>query len=231
MLSKRFTIPDMGVLPRFHNYEAITNTKPTINLKEKYKPFVFIMLFIGKLGHESTLYRAIDAARFVLRNPRVGLVVLGDGPAKSEFQKRTKILGIETQIVFETKVTDVIPYLKSANLLIATDTDNDSDEVVLQAAAAGLPIIMSRTPKRDDIFEHGVSAYLCEETDVQAFTDRINDILNNVGLRRVFVDRAQLTIAEKFHQDPEEYREAYRTSIEQAMFVEMDTALTGVQKG
>lgn len=222
MISKRFTIPDIAVLPRYQNYDAITNAKPTIDLKEIYRPFVFIMLFIGKLSHESTLYRAIDAARFVLRNPRVGLVILGDGSAKTEFQKRTKILGVEEQVVFETKVADVLPYLKSANLLIATDTDSDSDEIVLQAAAAGLPIIMSRTPKREDIFEHGVSAYLCEETDAQAFTDRINDLLNNVGLRHVFADRAQMAIAEKFHQNVDEYREAYRTSIEQAMFVEKD---------
>jgi glycosyltransferase involved in cell wall biosynthesis len=222
MLARRFTIPDLGILPRFHNYEAIMNTPATIDLKEIYKPFVFIMLFIGKLNHESTLYRAIDAARFALRNPRIGMIVLGDGPAKSEFQKRAKLLGIQEQIVFESKVANAMPYLKSANLLIATDTDADSDEVVLQAAAAGLPLIMSRTPKREDIFEHGVSAYLCEETDVQAFTDRISDLLNNVGLRKVFAQNSELLISTKFHQNLNEYRESYRTSIEQAMFVESD---------
>ncbi len=229
MLARRFTIPDLGILPRFHNYEAIMNAPKTIDLKEKYKPFIFFMLYIGKLNHESTLYRAIDAARFALRNPRVGMVVLGDGSAKAEFQKRAKILGIHEQIVFESKVTNIIPYLKSANLLLVTDTDGDSDEAVLQAAAANLPIIMSRTPKREDIFEHGVSAYLCEETDVQAFTDRISDLLNNVGLRKIFTQNAQGIMSSKFHQDVSEYRESYRTSIEQAMFVEPDEDIPEVQ--
>lgn len=229
MLARRFTIPDLGILPRFHNYEAIMNAPVTLDLKEKYKPFVFIMLFIGKLGHESTLHRAIDAARFALRNPRIGMVVLGDGPAKAEFQKRAKLLGIQDQIVFESKVTDTVPYLKSASLLLATDIDADSDETVLQAAAANLPIIMSRTPKREDIFEHGVSAYLCEETDVQAFTDRISDLLNNVGLRQVFTKNAGQIVSSKFHQNLSEYRESYRTSIEQAMFVESDEDVSLIQ--
>ena len=229
MLARRFTIPDLGILPRFHNYEAIMNAPVTLDLKEKYKPFVFVMLFIGKLGHESTLYRAIDAARFALRNPRIGMVVLGDGPAKAEFQKRAKLLGIQDQIVFESKVTDTVPYLKSASLLLATDIDADSDETVLQAAAANLPIIMSRTPKREDIFEHGVSAYLCEETDVQAFTDRISDLLNNVGLRQVFTKNAGQIVSSKFHQNLSEYRESYRTSIEQAMFVESDDDVPLIQ--
>jgi glycosyltransferase involved in cell wall biosynthesis len=229
MLARRFTVPDLGILPRFHNYEAIMNTPASIDLKEIYKPFVFIILFIGKLNHESTLYRAIDAARFALRNPRIGMVVLGDGPAKGEFQKRAKLLGIEKQIVFESKIANTLPYLKSANLLLATDTDSDSDEVVLQAAASNLPIIMSRTPKREDIFEHGVSAYLCEENDIQAFTDRISDLLNNVGLRKIFTQNAEQIISTKFHQDLDEYRESYRTSIEQAMFVEADDIAEPVQ--
>ncbi len=222
MLAKRFTIPDLRMLPRFNNYEAIMNAQPTIDLKDIYKPFVFIILFVGKLSHNSTLFRAIDAARFVLKNPRVGLVILGDGPAKSEFQKRTKLLGIEEQVVFDSSTKDIVPHLKSANLLLATDTDPDSDDVVLQAAAAGLPIVMSRTPKREELFEHGVSAYLCEETDVQAFTDRISEMLNNFGIRRVLSDNAQEMMRETFHQDAREYTEAYRTSIEQALFAESD---------
>ena len=125
-------------------------------------------------------------------------------------------------MVFDSRTEDIIPHLKSSNLLLATDTDEDSDEVVLKAAAAGLPMIMSRTPKREELFEHGVSAYLCEETDVQAFTDRISEMLNNFGMRRVLSDNAQMIIKEKFHQDAREYAEAYRTSIEQALFVEAD---------
>jgi glycosyltransferase involved in cell wall biosynthesis len=222
MLARRFTIPDLSLLPKFHNYKAIAGTPATLNLKEKYRSFVFNIIFIGKLTYESTLYRAIDAARFVLRNPRVGLIVLGDGPARAEFEHRAKILGVERQVVFETRVTDVVSYLKSGNLLLATDTDSDADETILMGAAAGIPIIMSRTARREDIFEHGVSAFLCEETDTQAFADRINDLLNNVGLRKVFTSNANAMVARRFHQNIDDYRESYRTSIEHALFVESD---------
>jgi glycosyltransferase involved in cell wall biosynthesis len=233
MLARRFTIPDLSLLPRFHDYKAVAEAPATLNLKEKYRSFVFTMLFIGKLNYESTLYRAIDAARFALRNPRIGLIVLGDGPAKAEFERRAKVLGIERQVVFETRVTNAVPYLKSANLLLVTDTDGDGDEVVLMGAAAGIPVIMSRTERREDIFEHGVSAFLCEETDMQAFADRINDLLNNVGLRKVFSQNASHLISKRFHENLEEYRESYRTTIEHALFVESDeeAARTVVEDG
>lgn len=217
-LQKKSVIPDVAVLPRYQNYEAILTMETTLNLKEKYKPFVFFLIYVGSLGHESTFYRAVDAARFVLKNRRVGMIVLGDGSARSEFEKRAKMLGIEGQVVFETWVEDVVPYLKSGNILIVTDTDTGSEELVLKAAAAGIPTVMSRTDKREDIFDHGESAFLCEADDVQAFTDRINDLLNNVGLRRTFTENSQDIIRRKFHHDPREYQEAYRTSIEQAFF-------------
>ena len=219
MLQKKFDIPDLDVLPRYQNYEELIDLKPTLDLKEKYKPFVFTLLFVGNLGHDSLLYRAMDAARFVLRNPRVGLIVLGDGPARGEFQKRARLLEIEKQVVFETKVQDIVPYLKSANILIVTDIDAESEELVLKGAAAGIPMIMARTEKREDIFTHEESAFICDIVDGQDLTDRIDDLLNDINLRKQFVERGQEMILDKFHSDPLEYLESYRTSIEQAFFV------------
>jgi glycosyltransferase involved in cell wall biosynthesis len=217
-IQKKQTILDIDILPRYQNYEALIERTDQIDLKAKYKPFIFFLVYVGRLDHTSTLYRALDAARFVLRNQRVGMIVLGDGSSRGEFEQRAKMLGIERQVVFETKVGDVVPYLKSANLLVVTDTDQESEEVVLKGAATGVPMVMARTEKREDVFVHGESAFLCEASDVQAFTDRINDLLNNIGLRHQFVINAQDMIREQFHHDPRQYREAYRASIEQAFF-------------
>ncbi len=221
-IQKKYTIADADVLPSFQNYESLIDSPKSIDLKGKYKAFVFFILFTGKLDYGSTLYRAIDAARFVLKNPRVGLIVIGDGKLQSEFARRAKILGIEDQVIFEKGTTDIVPYLKSANILIISDTDLDSEEVVLKGAAAGIPMIMSRTDKREDLFEHGESAFLCEETDIQAFADRINDLLNKFDIRKKFIKNTQDMIKERFHADPSEYQESYRTSIEQAFFMESD---------
>lgn len=221
-LQKKYNISDLDTLPRYQNYESLIDLKPTLDLKEKYKPFVFFILYIGKLDHKSTLYRAIDSARFILSNRTVGMIVLGAGKNKKEFEKRAEILGVSEQVIFETKVSDVVPYLKSANMMIVTDTDANSEEIVIKGAAAGIPMIMSRTEVREDIFSDGKSAFLADETDVQTFSVRINDLLNDIGLRRKFVLNGQDVVRDKFHTDPDEYRSAYRASIEQAFFIDSD---------
>jgi len=218
-IQKRFVISDVATLPRYQNYGQLMTSEESIDLKAKYRPHIFFLLYVGNLSHESTLHRALDAARFTLKNTRVAMVVLGDGVAKSEFAKRARVLEIEKQVIFETRVPDATAYLKSAHILIVTDTDGDSDELVLKAAACGIPMVMARNEKREDIFTHGESAFLCDPGDIQAFTDNIDSFQNSLELRKQFTENAQAIIKHTFHGSQEHYREAYRTSIEQAFFV------------
>lgn len=216
---KKFAVEDVDVLPRFNNYESLIAVPATLDLRQKYAPFVFIMMYIGKLEHGSLLYRAIDAARFGLRNPHVGLIVLGDGPAKKEFEERAKLLGISEQVVFESDVKDEVLYLKSANVLIIPDATPESEEVALRGAAAGIPMVMARTPIREDIFVDGESALLCAPDAVDEYSLKLNILMNDVPLRKHIVDAAQEIITTKFHEDPATYRAAYRESIEEVLFL------------
>jgi glycosyltransferase involved in cell wall biosynthesis len=219
-VQKRFVITDIATLPRYQNYAALIDAEDSIDLKHKYQPHIFFLLYVGNLSHESTLHRALDASRFTLKNPRVGMVVLGDGVAKNEFIKRSRVLKIEEQVIFESNTSELTAYLKSAHILVVTDTDGDSDELVLKAAACGIPMVMARNEKREDIFTHGESAFLCDPADVQAFTDNIDILQNDMAVRNVFKMNAKAIIREHFHGNPDEYREAYRTSIEQAFFID-----------
>lgn len=226
VVKRDFKIPDLQLLPKFHAYEELITRKTSLDLKEKYKPFIFFFLYIGPLNHDSTLYRAIDAARFVLKNPRVGMIVLGDGPAKIEFQKRTKILGIEKQVIFESGAVDPVEYLKSADILIAPDTGSEADDIVLKGAASGIALILASNERREDLFETDVSAILCQPDDTQAFTEAASELLNNMGKRNLMVGYAQEMVRSKFHQDSETYRDAYRKSIEQTIFVAKEESKT-----
>ncbi len=219
-LQQKFSIPDCSLLPRFHNYAAIIEQPETIDLREKYKPFVFIMLYIGPLSHDANFPDALDAARLGLRNPHIGLITLGSGPAQIEFEKRAEILGVREQVVFETTITDSVPYLKSANVLIVTDTTPESDELILKAAAAGIPIIMARTPEREDLFVDGESAFLVTPHAIDELSIKLNIIMNDVPLRRRMVLAAQDIIETRFMEDEQAYRLSYRESIEKVFFLE-----------
>lgn len=215
-----FNPSDIQVLPRFHDYESLIDSDESIDLKATYKPHIVFLLFSGKLDDSSAFVKALGAMRFVLKNPRMALLVLGEGNARSEFKRRAKVLGIDRQVIFETKAPSIVPYLKSAHILIVTDTDADSEDLVLQAAAAGIPMVMAKTEIREDSFINGVSAYMCDVNDTELFSQYIDELLNKPDLRAKFARNTQELIRTKFHTDPLKYREAYRESIEGAFFVD-----------
>lgn len=214
-VTKKFAhVKDIQLLPRHFNIQTILRAEPSTYVREKYPRYTFVILYVGALDHQSTLFRAIDAARTVLATPRIGMVVLGDGPAKKEFQERARILGVEEQIVFETDRNKLISLLTSASLLLCTDTTSASDEVVIQAAAAGLPILAATTDMRTDLFEDGESAYLCDPKDTVEFSQKLSKFLNISTLRTQFAKNARDIIQERLHEDPRMYKIAYRDSIE-----------------
>jgi glycosyltransferase involved in cell wall biosynthesis len=223
LIEKRFSIQDVTVLPRFRNYDAIIKAKPTIDLREKYRQFTFILLYIGKLNHESLLHKVIDGARFGLKNPRIGLVVIGNGPAKKEFEERAKILGIKEQVVFETGEVDEVAYMKSANVLLVPEITPESDDVALRGAAAGIPLVLAKSDTRVDVFKDGEQALIFDQTNIDDISLKLNILMNDFALRREMANRAQEIMRIKFHEDPRVYKRAYRETIEEVLFLNEQT--------
>jgi glycosyltransferase involved in cell wall biosynthesis len=207
-------------LPRFHNFAALATIPSFFDIKEKYQQFSFIILYIGKLTHGSKAFQAIDAARNLMRSPKVGLVILGDGEARGELQKRATVLGIPTQVVFEKSINDMYSYLKSADVLLVPDTDEASDEVTIKGAAALIPIVMAKTLQRLDLFEDGVSALFFSDNDIIDMSNQMKKILNDLGMRAMLSQNAATQVGAKLHEDPLQYRLAYRDSVETALFPE-----------
>lgn len=206
---------DISLLPRHYNIESIIEASATPYEKKLFPQFSFTALFVGKLDHESTLFRALDAVRTILTSPSIGFVVLGDGPAKKEFQKRAQLLNIDKQVIFVKDTDQLFAYLKSAHILICTDTTEESDEIVIKAGASGLPILASENELRKDLFVDGESAFLVPKEDTIGFSQKLVKFLNTNALRAQFAVNAQDIVKSRLHEDPEAFKLAYRDCIEQ----------------
>lgn len=214
-IAKKFPkINDLALLPRHYDIQAILKATEEKGDGTAFPQFSFVILFVGKLDHDSTLFRAMDASRSILTAKSIGLVVVGDGPNLKEFQKRAEILGIKEQMIFIKDNTALISYLKSANVLLVSDVTEASDETVIKAAAAGLPIIAAHTELRDDLFVDGESAFLCNKDDTVEFSEKLVKFLNANSLRTQFANNARDIIKTRLHEDPNAYKLAFRDSIE-----------------
>lgn len=208
------------LLPRFNNFQSVVNTEPDIDVHHTYPQYEKILLYVGALNHQSTLYGALDVMKYVLANPRVGLVVLGDGPMRKPCEKKIQKIGIETQVIFPEQITNVVSYLKTADVLSVTDAHAMADEIALQGAVAGIPTIMNETELRQEFFTDGNNAFLCPE-DAACYKEKYHQIVHEPDVRKRFQHSLANTVVPRLATDARHYQTRYQNAIE-TVFV--DTA-------
>jgi glycosyltransferase involved in cell wall biosynthesis len=220
-VTKRYPkVPDVQVLPRFHNYSQLRIQATVRSIKDTYRQFGFVIAYCGPLDDDSKAFQAMDAVRGLLRSPTIGLIFFGDGPGRHELEKRAEILGVKSQVAFERDPHAVVDYLASVDVLLVPEDTPAADEVVIMGAFAEVPVVATLTTLRSDYFLHGESILLCGVGDVIAMGTLVNQLLNDVGLRETIAMGASVAVTERLHEDPEDYRIAYRDSVEAALFVQ-----------
>lgn len=214
LLAQYKKLPDIHVLPRFYNFTHLLSGTPSLNLHQRFPDFVFIMLAFGEMTATSHLQDLFTALHRLLKNPKIGMVVVGDGPARNLFVEKAKLLGIERNVVFEKTAADLVSYYQTADLLVETSAKEDGEIRLLQAAAAGLPAIMVETPLRSDLFKDGVSGFLCPPGDIKCLSDKTAKFINTSALRPQFSKYAKDVALERLHEDPAAHYQALAVSIE-----------------
>lgn len=211
---------DLQVLPKFYNIKGYEGATISYDLHEKYPQYTFIILTFGPLTADSYLHDVFSATHQLLQNPRIGMVVVGNGPAKKLFVEKAEILGITQNVVFVPEAEDLYSVLKTADVMIEADTGEVSEERVMHAASAGLPMIMKETDLRTDLFSDGNSAFLCPVDDTNCMRQKLNKFLNTPSLRTRFAEEAKHIADTRLEEDPTQYYIAYRDSIETVLLNE-----------
>lgn len=221
MVRRRFpAVPDVATLPRFNQYAAALTTPLVHNLKQQYPNFSVTILYVGSLNHNQLVHQVIDALSLIEPARNIGLVILGAGPAKAELEKKVKARGLEPNVVFESAVTKQADYIRSADLLIVTDTTSASDDLVLQAAASGCAILATTTTMRQDLFTDAQSIKFFRAGRGALWADTLRALVQNQAVCRSLAAQAQQVVSDQLLTDPVAFRYRYRSSIETVLFAD-----------
>jgi glycosyltransferase involved in cell wall biosynthesis len=98
-------------------------------------------------------------------DPAVKLLVVGGEPPRvAEYSRRAAELNLDGRISFVGTIDDLRPYLWSADGFVLPSAYEIRPMVALEAAAAGLPLLMSRFHGSHDVLEDGASGIEIERT-------------------------------------------------------------------
>jgi phosphatidylinositol alpha-mannosyltransferase len=146
------------------------------------------VLFVGRLEKRKGLRFLLRAWPSVLeRHPRARLVVVGKGRPLEGYRRFAARQGWSpTDVVFAGYVaTEDLPrYYQRCDVFCAPNTGQESFGIVLlEAMAAGAPIVASNIPGYRDVVTHGEQGLLVEAQDPEAIASAIGQVLDSADLR------------------------------------------------
>ncbi len=133
------------------------------------------------------------------------LEIIGEGPEKSELEKLRTQLNLESRATFRGASThgEVISAMQQMDILVMPSTparDGDRDglpNVLLEAAACGLPIVSTRAGAIEDFLDESC-AWLCESGDAKALVETMQNAIENYQERLRRARNARSRVEENF---------------------------------
>jgi glycosyltransferase involved in cell wall biosynthesis len=166
-----------------------------------------LAVFTGRLVAENRLDAVIAAwAKIVARWPNAHLWIAGEGPERSMLQAQIHNLNLAERVKLIGSFDSVDDLLAAADVFVQPSPQEDLPVAVLEAMAAGLPVVVSNSSSNRDLITHTHNGFLFEHTNLKTSNEIPYPTLEE-ALFRLFDDRdlalrlgeaARKTAAERF---------------------------------
>ena len=141
-----------------------------------------VALFVGRVAHEKNIGFLLEALVVARRNcPELLLVIAGEGPAMGDLQEKAARLGLAAAIRFIgylDRGTALPDCYAAANVFVFASRTETQGLVLLEAMAAGLPVVALSEMGTQDILEPGRGA-ISPSAEPEAFGETLAHILNH----------------------------------------------------
>jgi glycosyltransferase involved in cell wall biosynthesis len=158
-----------------------------------------IVLAVGRLSKEKAhdVLVAAFARAPLARLSNVHLVVAGDGPERTRLRDLVARLGLE-RVQFIGHQPDVWPYYQAADVVALPSDSEGSPIALLEAMAAGKPVVATRVGGVPEIVEHGRNGLLVPPRNPDALAAALAGVLDEPLRAAALGGRARVTVAERF---------------------------------
>lgn len=105
------------------------------------------------------------------------LDVVGDGPERGRLEELVRTLQVRPRVRFVGSVADVRPFLASADAFLFASEEEGQGLSVLEAVAAGLPVLATDLPVLRELFDAYSMAVVPLEAGVPMWTEAIQELM------------------------------------------------------
>jgi glycosyltransferase involved in cell wall biosynthesis len=131
-----------------------------------------LLLYVGRLSAEKEIERCRDVLRAL---PGVRLALVGDGPHRGKLEDY--FAGTPTHFTGFLEGEELASAFASGDAFYLPSRTETLGLVLLEAMAAGCPVVTARSGGTSDVIQDGITGHLCDPSDPHSAIDAIRRIL------------------------------------------------------
>ena len=132
--------------------------------------------FVGRLSAQKSVHRLIKAFATALHDDvSLRLVIVGDGPARAELEELARILGIGPRVAF-TGSRNGVAAMAAFDIFALPSRYEAFPYVLLEAAARGLPIVMTETGGAHSVVRHEENGFVVPQDQIEFLAARLGQL-------------------------------------------------------
>ena len=162
-----------------------------------------VLCHVGWLVPRKRIERILDnAAEWKKRTAQpFRLLLIGEGPLRSELESRAETLGLTEQVVFLGLRDDVREILYETDLLVHMSRAETCTYAISESMACGIPAVVSDAGAAREQILDGESGYVVGPDESEAFAERVVELIADPDRRATFGAAARRRYEERYRLD------------------------------
>jgi glycosyltransferase involved in cell wall biosynthesis len=160
-----------------------------------------VILSVGRLSPEKGHADLLAAVRLLLRDHAqlaIRLILVGDGIERSSLERATAAPDLASSVIFAGHCSNVWPYYSLADVFALPSHSEGSPNALLEAMAAGVPIVACKVGGVPETVEDGSSALLVPPAKPAAMASALARVLEDPALAARLATNASERLVHRF---------------------------------
>lgn len=140
---------------------------------------------------------------------KIKAVIIGDGELKEMIEDLAKSLnltfdtknGVNVDIVFTSWILEIDKAIHGLDIIALTSLNEGTPVSLIEAQAAGIPILSTDVGGIRDIVEENKTCLLSSNNDIKAFSKNLIELIENETTRSLFIENGPKLANKKFSQE------------------------------
>lgn len=173
-------VPGVGLDASYYQSREDDDVRRQLGIAPETFVITCIAELIARKNH-AQLLAAVE--RLVAAKRRVHCLLVGDGELEEELKLQVKDWGLDSYVQFLGNREDIPQILSVSDVSVLFSKHEGLPRSIMEAMAAGIPVIASNIRGNHDLIEHGRNGFLVPVANVEATVAALKKLDEQPGLR------------------------------------------------